>query len=65
MKRRKDKLSMLKVYPYIPSTVTDKHTRQSHYIFRGSIGGHFYGTANEIWADFGLVGNTEKNGGQL
>ena len=21
---------------------------------------HFYGTEYEIWADFGLVGNTEK-----
>ena len=23
-------------------------------------GRHFYGTEYEIWADFGLVGNTEK-----
>ena len=31
MKRRKDKLSTLKVYLYIQNTVTAKHTRQSHY----------------------------------
>ena len=24
-------------------------------------GSHFYGTEYEIWADFGPVGNTEKN----
>jgi hypothetical protein len=36
-----------------------KCTNQSHYIEveQGTI---FYGTEYEIWADFGLVGNTEK-----
>ena len=26
---------------------------------------HFYGTEYEIWADFGLVGNTEKKVGHF
>ena len=40
MKRRKDKLSTLKVYLYIQNTVTAKHTRQSHYteVAQGDIG---------------------------
>jgi hypothetical protein len=28
--------------------------------YRSCTGRHFYGTENEIWAGFGLVGNTEK-----
>ena len=33
--------------------------KQSHYI-RSRVGNHFYGTEYEIWADFWLVGNTDK-----
>ena len=36
----------------------------SHYI-RSRVGNHFYGTEYEIWADFGLVGNTKKNLGPI
>ena len=32
-------------------------------LYRSRAGRHFYGTENEIWAGFGPVGNTEKNGG--
>ena len=31
-------------------------------LYRNPAGSHFYGTENEIWADFDPVGNTEKNG---
>ena len=30
-------------------------------LYRSRAGSHFYRTEYEIWADFGLVGNTEKN----
>ena len=30
-------------------------------LYRSCAGSHFYGTEYEIWADFGLVGRTEKN----
>ena len=33
---------------------------QIHYIYRSRARRHFYGSDNEIWADFGPVGNTEK-----
>ena len=36
-----------------------KPQKQSHYI-EVAQGNIFYGTENEIWAGFGLVGNTEK-----
>ena len=39
--------------------------RQAKSLYRSFVGSHFYGTEYEICADFGLVGNTEKNGGQL
>ena len=29
-------------------------------LYRSRAGRHFYGTENEIWAGFGLVGNTEN-----
>ena len=29
-------------------------------LYRSCAGRYFYGTENEIWAGFGLVGNTEK-----
>jgi hypothetical protein len=29
-------------------------------LYRSRAGGHFYGTENEIWAGFWLVGNTKK-----
>ena len=32
-------------------------------LYRSHGGRHFYGTANEIWASFGPVGNTEKKFG--
>ena len=35
-----------------------KHHKKSSY--RSCAGSHFYGIDNEIWADFGPVGNTEK-----
>ena len=31
-------------------------------LYRSCAGSHFYGTEYEIWADFGPIGNTEKNG---
>ena len=34
-------------------------------LYRTRAGRHFYGTENEIWAAFGPVGNTEKNGGRF
>ena len=37
-------------------------SNQSHCI---EVVWHFYGKENEIWAGFGPVGNTEKNGGWL
>ena len=30
-------------------------------LYRSRAGNHFYGTEYDIWADFGPVGNTEKN----
>ena len=30
-------------------------------LYRSRAGRHFYGTENEVWAGFGLVGNIEKN----
>ena len=33
------------------------HPKSLH---RSCAGRHYYGTEYEIWADFGLVGNTEK-----
>ena len=30
-------------------------------LYRSRAGSHFYRTKYEIWADFGLVGNTEKD----
>ena len=38
--------------------IGESRERQIHYI--EVTGRHFYGTEYEIWADFGLVGNTEK-----
>ena len=32
-------------------------------LYRSCTGSHFYGTEYEIWADFGLDGNTEKTMG--
>ena len=29
-------------------------------LYRSRAGRHFYGTENEIWLGFGLVGNAEK-----
>ena len=29
-------------------------------LYRSRAGSHFFGTESEIWADFGLVGSTEK-----
>ena len=37
-----------------------KPQKQSHYI-EVAQGNIFYGTENEIWADFEPVGSTEKN----
>ena len=36
-----------------------KH-EQAKSLYRSRAGSHFYGTEYEIWAGFGLVGNTEK-----
>ena len=38
---------------------------QAKLLYRSLAGRHFYGTENEIWAGFGLVGNTEKNWGPI
>ena len=34
-------------------------------LYRSCEGRHFYGTENEIWAGFGVVGNTEKKFGPI
>ena len=34
-------------------------------LYRSCAGNHFSGTEYEIWADFGLVGNTEKSFGPI
>ena len=47
-------------------SVCQLHLSLAKSLYRINAGRHFYGTENEIWAGFGLVGNTEdKIGGRF
>ena len=43
---------------YLIEIVGDQSLSKS--LYRSHTGKHFYGTEYDIWAGFGLVGNTEK-----